>query len=190
MVVEKWSQHAETAYAELIQEELKASVHGEVDDESWLAKQNLLRRQSGPVKRGSPLFLAYLRQSFIDTLTLYLHGICCDIDVETGPRQFPSRYLAKAAYSLEGFVSAAGRLRRFPRRRRPSRTRKSSSRLIPPHLGSERAVRSNWMHPSRPRSPISFGVPTQAGHPDAQGQLLARLSAPFSNSAALKQWMA
>ena len=30
-----------------------------------------------------------------DTLTLYLHGICCDIDVDTGPRQLPSRYLRK-----------------------------------------------------------------------------------------------
>ena len=28
-------------------------------------------------------------------MTLYLHGICCDIDVETGPRQLPSRYLRK-----------------------------------------------------------------------------------------------
>lgn len=95
LVVEKWSRNAETAYAELIQEELSAGVHGEVDDESWQAKQNLLRRQSGPVKRGSPLFLNYLRQSFVDSLTLYLHGICCDIDVETGPRQLPSRYLRK-----------------------------------------------------------------------------------------------
>ena len=34
LVVEKWAPNAETAYAELIQEELKASVHGEVDDES------------------------------------------------------------------------------------------------------------------------------------------------------------
>ena len=53
-----------------------------------------MRRQKN-VKRESPLFEAYVRQSFIDTLTLYLHGICCDIDVETGPRQLPSRYLRK-----------------------------------------------------------------------------------------------
>jgi hypothetical protein len=24
-----------------------------------------------------------------------LHGTCCDIDVETGPRQMPSRYLRR-----------------------------------------------------------------------------------------------
>jgi hypothetical protein len=28
-------------------------------------------------------------------LTLYLHGACCDIDVETGPRQMPGRYLRR-----------------------------------------------------------------------------------------------
>ena len=28
-------------------------------------------------------------------MTLYLHGICCDIDVEPGPRQLPSRHLRK-----------------------------------------------------------------------------------------------
>jgi hypothetical protein len=28
-------------------------------------------------------------------MTLYLHGLCCDIDVETGPRQIASRYLRR-----------------------------------------------------------------------------------------------
>lgn len=94
IVAEKWSPEAAAAYKTMMREELAAAVHGEVDDESWQAKQTLLRRQAN-VKRESPLFDAYVRQSFIDTLTLYLHGICCDIDIETGPRQLPSRYLRK-----------------------------------------------------------------------------------------------
>lgn len=94
LVADKWSESAASGYRGLIREELTASVHGEVDDESWQAKQTLLRRQTN-LKRDSPLFADYVRQSFIDTLTLYLHGICCDIDVETGPRQLPSRYLRK-----------------------------------------------------------------------------------------------
>jgi hypothetical protein len=94
LVADKWSTEAAARYKALIRDELVASVHGEVDDDSWQAKQALLRRQSN-VKRESPLFSDYVRQSFIDTLTLYLHGICCDIDVETGPRQLPSRYLRK-----------------------------------------------------------------------------------------------
>ena len=79
-------------YSRLLREELRASVHGEVDEESWRLKQALLRRQS-EVRRETKAFREYADQSFVDTLTLYLHGICCDIDVETGPRQLQSRYL-------------------------------------------------------------------------------------------------
>lgn len=81
-------------YSGLLREELRGRVHGEVDEEGWNLKQELLRRQAD-VRRDTKLFRGYARQSFIDTLTLYLHGICCDIDVETGPRQIPSRYLRK-----------------------------------------------------------------------------------------------
>ena len=94
LVAENWSVEVASGYKNLIRDELTSSVHGEVDDDSWQAKQTLLRRQSN-VKRESPLFEDYVRQSFVDTLTLYLHGICCDIDVETGPRQLPSRYLRR-----------------------------------------------------------------------------------------------
>ncbi len=77
-----------------IREELSAEVHGEVDERSWHLKQALLRRQTN-VRRETKLFREYARQAFEDTLTLYLHGTCCDIDVETGPRQMPSRYLRR-----------------------------------------------------------------------------------------------
>ena len=53
-----------------------------------------MRRQAN-ARKETKLFRDYARQSFEDTLTLYLHGTCCDIDVETGPRQMPSRYLRK-----------------------------------------------------------------------------------------------
>jgi hypothetical protein len=74
-----WSEEAKTGYGTLLREELK---------------QALLRRQTN-VRKETKLFRDYARQSFVDTLTLYLHGICCDIDVETGPRQLPSRYIRK-----------------------------------------------------------------------------------------------
>jgi hypothetical protein len=81
-------------YLGIVRDELANRMHGEVDEESWQHKQALLRRQSGPA-RDSKAFREYARHSFIDTLTLYLHGICCDIDVETGPRQLPSRHLRR-----------------------------------------------------------------------------------------------
>ena len=60
-----------------------------------------MRRGKTGSSRASAAFREYARQSFIDTLTLYLHGICCDIDVDTGPRQLPSRYLRKRLLALE-----------------------------------------------------------------------------------------
>jgi hypothetical protein len=55
------------------------------------------------------------RASLID-LTLFLHGICCDIDVETGPRQLLSRYLRKRLELIEG-RSRLPRTRCFGRHR-------------------------------------------------------------------------
>ena len=81
-------------YFDLLREELRDRVHGEIEEESWKLKQTLLQRQTD-VRRDTKLFRSYAHQSLIDTLTLYLHGICCDIDVETGPRQMPSRYLRR-----------------------------------------------------------------------------------------------
>lgn len=94
------SAEAQTEYALLLREELGARVHGEVDEASWHEKQALLRRQTN-VRRETKAFRDYAQRSFVDTLTLYLHGICCDIDVETGPRQLPSRYLRKRLMLLE-----------------------------------------------------------------------------------------
>jgi hypothetical protein len=64
---------------------------------------------SGPNVK-SKLFREYATQSFADTMTLYMHGICCDIDVETGPRQVPSRWLRKRLEALyEMFPPPNGR---------------------------------------------------------------------------------
>lgn len=78
-------------YTALLREELSAAANGEVDEPSWRFKQVLLRR--GANSRETKQFKDYLRASLVDTLTLYLHGICCDIDVETGPRQLATRWL-------------------------------------------------------------------------------------------------
>jgi hypothetical protein len=81
-------------YHALLRSELKGDVRGEVDDASWKLKDQLLSRQTDPA-RNTKLFQAYARESMIDTLTLYLHGLCCDLDVEAGPRQLPSGHLRK-----------------------------------------------------------------------------------------------
>jgi hypothetical protein len=101
LIADKWDEATADSYRTLIREELEAGIHGEVDDDSWQAKQVLLRKKPHST-RDSKVLSDYVRQSFIDTLTLYLHGICCDIDVETGPRQLPSRYLRKRLVLLKG----------------------------------------------------------------------------------------
>jgi hypothetical protein len=78
----------------LLREELANEVHGEVEERSWRLKQQLRRRQTN-LLRDTKLQRDYFRQAFEDTFTLYLHGLCCDIDVETGPRQLPTRCLRK-----------------------------------------------------------------------------------------------
>jgi len=98
VIGEQWSKDVETRYLRLLREELTADVHGEVDEASWRIKQTLRRGKSAMSHRN---FAKYAKQSFIDTLTLYLHGICCDIDVDTGPRQLPSRYLRKRLLLIE-----------------------------------------------------------------------------------------
>jgi hypothetical protein len=99
LVAENWKPEARDLYYRLLREELKLEVHGEVDERSWHLKQGLLRRQSN-IRKETKLFRDYASQSFEDTLTLYLHGLCCDIEVETGPRQLPSRYLRKRLEAL------------------------------------------------------------------------------------------
>lgn len=94
LVAGKQGQDVPEAYIGLVRQELHKSAHGEVDEASWRLKVELEERDR-TAPRPSKRFREYLKQSFIDTLTLYTHGICCDIDVETGPRQLASNLLRR-----------------------------------------------------------------------------------------------
>lgn len=99
-VADRAAPDSQERFFRILREELGSEVHGEVDERSWHLKQALVRRQAN-ARKETKLFRDYARQAFADTLTLYLHGICCDIDVETGPRQMPSRYLRRRLELLE-----------------------------------------------------------------------------------------
>ena len=113
LVADGRTQDARNQYNALLRQELSASVHGEADELSWDLKQALLRRKT-PLDKQSKAFDAYARQSFIDSLTLYLHGICCDIDVDPGPRQLPSRFLRKRLELLRNLYPAPEGYAVFP----------------------------------------------------------------------------
>ena len=94
LAADRWKPDVQEQFFRALREELSAEVHGEVDEKGWHLKQALVRRQTN-VRKETKLFRDYARQAFEDTLPLYLHGTCCDIDVEAGPRQMPSRYLRR-----------------------------------------------------------------------------------------------
>jgi len=102
-----------TRYSELVREELRGQVRGELDEPSWRLKEQLLRRQADPARR-TKLFENYLFQSLEDTMTLYLHGLCCDIDVEAGPRQLPSRYIRRRLEALREILPPPRGFALFP----------------------------------------------------------------------------
>ena len=95
-------------FLDLLSLEFDAEVHGEVDESSWNLKEAMLADEPN-FKRSSKQFQEYAKQGFIDTLTLYLHGICCDIDVEPGPRQLRTSYLRKRLLLMKSlFVPGEG----------------------------------------------------------------------------------
>lgn len=134
---EKTSPEMLNDYYGILRDELTGRTHGEVDDESWHAKQGLLQRHSG-FKRDTKLFRDYAKQSFVDTLTLFLHGICCDIDVETGPRQLPSRHLRRRLKLLQSMFPPPKGYAVFPEdmEQLPSSEREPPT---PPMGGAERS---------------------------------------------------
>ncbi len=106
-------------YLALIRSELRANIHGEVDDAGWDLKLRLSEKPA-PLHRSTKLLREYARQSFIDTLTLYLHGICCDLDVDTGPRQLASRHLRRRLELLEAAFPPPEGYAVFPEKLRDS----------------------------------------------------------------------
>ena len=73
-------------------------MRGELQETAWQLKQEVLSYQGGAEGR-SELLGRYHRQALEDTLALYLHGLCCDIDLSAGPKQLPSK-LIRARLSL------------------------------------------------------------------------------------------
>ena len=100
-------------FRELVRGELKSAVHGEIDDPSWKLKEDLLRRQSDPARQ-TKLMRSYCEQALTDTLTLYLHGLCCDIDVEGGPRQLASKHMRRRLELLRDLLPPPSGVALFP----------------------------------------------------------------------------
>ena len=75
-------------YSNLLEDELRQDVPGEIDEEALAAKRSLLDRRRW--RRQTPeLFERYRDTSFVSTLAEYFHGLWHDVQIRVGPEHLP-----------------------------------------------------------------------------------------------------
>ena len=100
-------------FHDLVRAEIRGNIHGELDEGAWRLKTELLRKQKD-ARRETKLLAAYRRQALKDTLVLYLHGLCCDIDVAGGPRYMAGSHIRKRLLLLKDFLPPPSDVALFP----------------------------------------------------------------------------
>jgi hypothetical protein len=81
------------AYDELLDEELRHGVRGEIDEESLRAKQALLAIR--PWRRSRLQFEPYRDVSLVSTVAEYMHGLWHDVQIRVGPEHLPLQQLRR-----------------------------------------------------------------------------------------------
>ncbi len=81
------------AYDELLEEELRHGVRGEIDEESLTAKQALLAIR--PWRRSRLQYEPYRDVSLVSTLAEYMHGLWHDVQIRVGPQHLPLEQLRR-----------------------------------------------------------------------------------------------
>ena len=81
------------AYDELLDEELRHGVRGEIDEESLAAKQALLAIR--PWRRSRLQFEPYRDVSLVSTVAEYMHGLWHDVQIRVGPQHLPLQQLRR-----------------------------------------------------------------------------------------------
>jgi hypothetical protein len=81
------------AYDELLDEELRQGVRGEIDEESLTAKQALLTIR--PWRRSRLQYEPYRDISLVSTVAEYMHGLWHDVQIRVGPEHLPLQQLRR-----------------------------------------------------------------------------------------------
>jgi hypothetical protein len=81
------------AYDELLEEELRHGVRGEIDEEALTAKQALLAIR--PWRRSRLQYEPYRDVSLVSTLAEYMHGLWHDVQIRVGPQHLPLQQLRR-----------------------------------------------------------------------------------------------
>ncbi len=100
-------------FQDLLREELNSNTRGELEEKSWRLKEQVIRRQTD-FSKPTKLLISYFEQSLADTLALYMHGLCCDIDVEAGPRQLASSHVRRRLVLLRDMLPPPKGVALFP----------------------------------------------------------------------------
>ena len=100
-------------FHDLLDAELEARVHGELHDRSWRLKREFLGYKGDAAGRAAVLD-AYRWQALVSTLTLYLHGLCCDLELDAAPKQLASRYIRKRLLLLKDMLPPPKGIALFP----------------------------------------------------------------------------
>jgi len=95
-------------YSQLVEEELRAGVQGEIDEDAVAAKQPVLKNRTSH-RRGRSPFDRYRDVSFVSTMAEYMHGLWHDVQIRVGPEHLPLPQLRRRITLLaEMFPPNAG----------------------------------------------------------------------------------
>jgi len=86
--------HSEVeSYTQILDEEIRHGVRGEIDEEALNAKQSYLANRSG--RRVRAQFDLYREVSFTSTAAEYMHGLWHDVQIRIGPEHLPVAQLRR-----------------------------------------------------------------------------------------------
>lgn len=83
----------ESAFRQLLEEELRHGIRGEIDEDALSAKQSYLATRSGRQSRAQ--FEHYRDISFVSTAAEYIHGLWHDVQIRVGADHLPVSQLRR-----------------------------------------------------------------------------------------------
>lgn len=86
--------HAEVAaFSQILEEEIRHGVRGEIDEDALHAKHAYLPTRAG--RRFRTQFERYSEVSFVSTAAEYMHGLWHDVQIRVGPEHLPVAQLRR-----------------------------------------------------------------------------------------------
>lgn len=81
------------AFSDMLEEEIRHGVRGEIDEDALTAKQDYMPARGG--RRSRAQFERYRDISFVSTTAEYIHGLWHDVQIRVGPEHLPVAQLRR-----------------------------------------------------------------------------------------------